>query len=214
MKKVFLAFFSAFLLLNAFPQSSENRFENRKNTGYYNITQISMLMGNRKTADQYYNYIRNNMQVSPSVTMVNGSMFSEGWGIGIGVGFEIFEHNIFPVFADIRYTVWDNNISPFFVLKMGYAFSDFKKKHYDNLSLNHVPYWINNAYYMKDGGFMLNPEMGVKVPLSKKADLLLTLAYRHQKTKSTVSQDFGQRYKWEHNVDLNRLSLGVAIMFR
>jgi hypothetical protein len=46
--------------------------------------------------------------------MINGSMSEEGWGAGIGVGFEIFDRNLFPVFADIRHILWDNKVSPFF----------------------------------------------------------------------------------------------------
>jgi hypothetical protein len=85
---------------------------------------------------------------------------------------------------------------------LGHAFSGFKKKYY------------NNAYYKKYGGLMLNPEIGVKTPLSENADLLFTVAYRYQKTRSTVSQNIGQNYKWEHKISMNRLSFGVAIMFR
>jgi hypothetical protein len=157
------------------------------------------------------------MQVSPSVTMTNGYKFNEYWAAGIGIGFEIFDRNYFPVFADIRYTLWDDKVSPFFAVKTGYSIGNLKKKRYDDwLYLDFEPYSVYNADLRNYGGFMLNPEMGVKIPLSENADLLFTVAYRYQKTKSKVTQsyDYGQYDAWEHKENLNRLSFGVAIMFR
>ena len=242
-------------MLDAFPQSNVNeganiRFENRKKNGYYNTTQISLLMGNQLITEQapyyyypyydsyasvmlypyssssklyypYYPNTRTELQVSPSVTMTNGYMFNEHWAAGIGVGFEIFDRNSFPFFADIRYTLCDNKVSPFFAVKTGYSFGNFKKKHYDNLYINFDPYYVINADFRNYGGFMLHPEMGVRVPLSENADLLFTVAYRYQKTKSKVRQDINYLEpsyyyynEWIHKASLNRLSFGVAIMFR
>jgi hypothetical protein len=154
------------------------------------------------------------MPVSPSVTMTHGIMFKEHWAAGVGIGFEIFEHNLCPLFADIRYIARDHDVSPFFAFKMGYAIGNLEKKHYDDLYLDYQPYHVNNAWFRNYGGFMLHPEMGIKFPLSEKSDLLFTVAYRYQKLKTTVSQDFAQRQKWNHEVRMNRLSFGVAIMFR
>jgi len=63
---------------------------------------------------------------------------------------------------------------------------------------------------------MIHREIGVKVPVNAGVDLLFTAAYRHQKAKSVARQDYdqGQFDEWEHTEDLNRLSIGCAIMFR
>ena len=210
MKKIFFVIISALLIADAFPQSSDIRFENRKKSGYYNITQVGLLMGNRKLSERNY-YTTRNLLVSPSVTMINGCMFNEHWAAGVGVGYEIFDHNHFPVFADIRYTLWDNTVSPFFAIKMGHAIGNIRKKHYENLYLD---YEYNNVYFRNYGGLMLNPEIGIKAPISEKADVLFTVAYRFQRSRTTISQDFGQRYEWKRSVIISRLSFGVAIMFR
>jgi len=179
MKKSLSIILAAFIMLEAFPQSTENRFENRKNRGYYNITQMGLLMGNRKLSDQNYSYNTNSrMLVAPSVTMIHGGMVDYGWGVGVGIGYEIFDHDLFPVFLDIRHTPRDNDVSPVFTFKTGYFIGNLSKKQYDNL---YYPSYHNNVYLRNHGGFMLNPEMGVKIPLSKKADLLFTVAYRYQK---------------------------------
>jgi hypothetical protein len=95
-------------------------------------------------------------------------------------------------------------------------FSNFKQKHYDHLYLNWSPYHVDDAGLRHYGGMMLHPEIGVKVPLDENTDLLITAAYRNQKIKSVARKDYNNRQfdEWEHKADLNRLSLGVAVMFR
>jgi len=212
MKKLVFIILFVSLMFDAFTQSVN--FDNRKTEGYFNTTQISLLMGNRPINE--YNqggYYYPRTEIFPSVTMTNGKIFDEQWAAGIGVGYEIFDRNLFPVFIDIRRTLRDNDVSPFFALKMGHAFGGFKK-HYDNLTLYHSPYYVNNVDYKRGGGFMLHPEIGVKIPLSENADLLFTVAYRYQKIKSKISQNSGWRQEWEYKESLNRLSFGTAIMFR
>ena len=220
-------------------KETSSQFENRKKKGYYNTSQISMLMGNRTTIHQISNYYpypyysslrpypgyapstyydtQTKLQVSPSVSMTHGYMFNEHWAVGIGVGFEVFNYNVFPMFADIRYSLWDDKISPFFSFKVGYAFSLSKTKHHDDgISLDYEPYYIYGADVKNYGGLMLHPEIGVKIPLSEKADLLFTVAYRYQTLRSKVSQEYDSNNydQWEHKEKLTKLSFGVAVMFR
>ena len=225
--------------VNLTVENNENnsRFLNRKEKGFYNIMQISFMFGNSQFTDRtayyvpynansstivapepaYYRpYTQNKLVVSPSFTITNGYIFNKHWAAGVGVGFEIFDYNLFPLFAELRYTLWDHKISPFFVVKGGYSFGSFKAKLYDDLYLNWTPYYINDAKFRHYGGFMVHPEMGVKVPLSENSDLLFTVAYRYQKTKSVARKEYdnGQFDEWDHNEDINRLSFGLAIMFR
>jgi len=215
MKKILLIILSALLMPAAFSQNINKEINNRKQEGYFNITQISMLMGNRPINGQNQGYYNARTDFFPSVTMTNGKILNEHWATGIGVGFEIFDRNFFPVFADIRYTLWDNKVSPFFVVKTGYTFGNFKKKHYDNRYFNYEPYSVQNADFRNYGGLMLHPEMGVKIPLNENTDLMFTVAYRYQKTKSKVTYNNPPHYyEWEYKTIFNRLSFGVAIMFR
>jgi len=204
MKKfLFILILPAFLMPDAFSQ-------------YFNTTQISILMGTRPLQEnnQYANCYDSRTEFFPSITMTNGKIYNEHWAAGFGVGYERFDRNLIPLFVDVRYTLWGNKVSPFFAFKTGYSIGDFKKKHYDQLTLTYDPYSIDNAYLRKDGGLMLHPEIGVRIPLSENAGLLLTVAYRYQKMKSKVSQDIGPKNKWEHKENLNRMSFGVAMMFR
>lgn len=222
--------------INVDKNEIHTHFDKRKDKGYYYIMQVSMLLGNNQTIERVisydpnyyplsssiyapvysYPYARTRMTVAPSFTLTNGYLFNEHWAAGAGVGFEIFDHNLFPLFAELRYTFWDTRISPVVTMKGGYAFGNFKTKHYDDLYLNWSPYHVNDASLRNYGGMMLHPEIGVKVPLNENSDLLFTAAYRHQKTKSVVRRDYesNQFDEWEHEEDLTRISFGVAIMFR
>lgn len=215
----------------------QSRFSNRKEKGFYNIMQFSFMFGNNETVDRtpyymplnpyssssiaptpvyYQPYTRNTLAVSPSFTISNGYMINEQWAAGAGVGFEVFEHNLFPLFAELRYTFWDHKISPFVAVKGGYSFGGFKATHYDELYLNWTPYQINDAELRHYGGMMFHPEIGVKMPLNENCDLMFTAAYRVQKTKSVARKEYenGQYDEWEHTEDISRLSFGIAIMFR
>jgi hypothetical protein len=215
---------------------NDSCFINRKEKGFYNIMHVSLLLGtsqltymptyytpydsypttNVAFAPAYYPCNHSPLTISPSFTLTNGYMFNEHWAAGAGVGFEIFNYNLFPLFAELRYTLWDHKISPFVDLKGGYSFASFKSKHYDELYLNWSPYNINDARLRNYGGFMFHPEVGVKVPLNENSDLLFTVAYRYQKTKSIARKEYdnGQFDEWEHNEEITRLSFGIAIMFR
>jgi hypothetical protein len=213
----------------------QSRFANRKERGFYNIMQVNFLFGNSQAVNRTPNYylpgyayyssavipaynssIRNTLAVAPSFTISGGHMFNEHWAAGAGFGFEVFDHNLFPLFAELRYTLWDQKISPFMTVKGGYAFGGFKATHYDELYLNWTPNYINDAELRHYGGLIFHPEIGVKVPLNENSDLMFTAAYRVQKTKSVAKKEYenGQFDEWEHKEDINRLSFGIAIMFR
>ena len=201
MKKSTIIILSLFLTMGSFAQFNKENYNNlnkigfdkRKEKGYYSNMQISLLLGNSPysmyASNYSYLYTSTKMSLAPSFTITNGYMFNNHWTAGAGVGFEIFDHNLFPLFAEVRYTLWDSKISPFVTMKGGYSFGNFKAKHYDDLYLNWSPYYVNDASLRHYGGIMLNPEIGVKVPLNENCDLLFTVAYRHQKTKSIAKKD-------------------------
>jgi hypothetical protein len=199
--------------LNGVNNEVNSGFTDRKEKGFYNIMHFSLLLGTSQFTDgtTYYR-----TAVAPSFTITNGYLFNEHWAAGAGVGFEIFNYNLFPLFGEVRYTLWDHKISPFVALKGGYSFANSKAVHYDELYLTWPPYNTNDISLQNYGGFMFNPEVGVKVPLDENSDLLFTVAYRYQKTRSVARKEStnGQFDEWEHKEDINRLSFGIAIMFR
>jgi hypothetical protein len=225
MKRIYFINLWLLLTLSIFAQSGKGvylnagnnvvnpGFTDRKEKGFYNIMHFSLLWGTNQFTDGS-TYFRT--AISPSFTITNGYIFNKHWAAGAGVGFEIFDYNLFPLFAELRYTLWDHKISPFVVLNGGYSFANLKAKHYDELNLNWPPYNINDSRLRNYGGLMVHPEAGVKVPLNENSDLLFTVAYQYQKIKSVAKKEYtnGQFDEWEHKEDNNRLSFGIAMMFR
>jgi len=211
MKNLFYIILLALLTTDAFSQNKNEELNSRKQKGYYNITQFSLLMGRTQST---HDYRSPDLLFAPSLTMTMGGIQDEHLAIGIGSGFEMFERNLFPLFFDFRYTLRDNEISPFFVFKAGYAFDCSKEKKYNDLYFNNEYFYDVDATFR--GGVMVQPETGVKIPLSKNADLLFTVAYRYQQTKLQLNHNspYENRRESEHKNDMNRLSFGVAIMFR
>ncbi len=223
--------------LNTENNEIQSRFINRKEKGFYNIMHASLLLGAGQFTNwsayyspypyysstyivappvYYYPGFRTTLTIAPSFTITNGYKFNKHWAAGAGVGFEILNYNLFPLYAELRYTLWDHKISPFMVLKSGYSFAGFKARHFDDLYLDWPPYYTNDARLRHHGGFMLHPEIGVKVPLNENSDLLFTAAYRYQKTKSVARKEYDQAQfdEWEHNENINLLCFGIGIMFR
>jgi len=217
--------------------AGQSRFDNRKEKGFYNIMQVGLLFGSNQIIERipdyslyniysssyiatpmlyYYPNSRNILTVAPSFTITNGYRFNKHWAAGAGIGYEVFAYNLYPLFAEVRYTLWDNKISPFFAIKGGYSFGGLKAKHYDQLYLDWPPYSIDSAELRHNGGFMVHPEIGVKVPLNENCDLLFSAAYRYQKIKSVARKkyDAGQFDEWDHYENISRLVFSIAIMFR
>jgi hypothetical protein len=220
---------------NADSKEPTHRFKYTKEKGYYSTMQVSLLMGDVQLVDRVAHYLpyqdfnystfapdsynpntRTKMAVSPSVSVTGGFRLNKHWATGAGVGFEIFDTFLFPLFGEFRYTFLGKRISPFVTMKGGYAFGNFRQKHVDDLYLNWTPYYVKNAGLRNFGGMMFNPEVGVKVPMDENNDLLITAAFRYQKNKSVARKDYenGQFEEWEHREELNRLSIGIAILFK
>lgn len=225
MKKVIQICALLVISLTAFAQSanevilsvSDNKdgtgLGNRKEKGFYYMMNFSLMLGTGRLSD---GTLETHTAVSPAFALVNGYKLNEHWAAGAGVGFEIINHNLFPLFAEVRYSLWDHKISPYAAFKAGYSFADFKASYFDVLSLPWPPYTVNGASLRNYGGIMINPETGIKVPLDGNTDLWFSVAYRFQKTRSVSRKEYanGQFDEWEHSVSANRLSLGIAIMFR
>jgi hypothetical protein len=199
--------------------NAENREMNpleepaRKKERYY-IMHASFLFGNIQDPESYFP-ARNVMRVTPSFTISKGYMINKNWAAGAGVGFEIFAHNFYPVFTELKYTWWDNQITPFVVFKGGYSFCSFIARHYDELRLTQHYNFINDVKVRHYGGLLVHPELGVKMPINEKSDLLFTVAYRFQKSRSIARTAYRKDYhEMVHNEEFNRLSFGIAILFR
>lgn len=167
--------------------------------GYFNLTQLSFLMG--EVTDNAPTPIKSNM--IPSVVNINGYRVNEHFSMGLGVGMIPVVYTIVPVFADFRITLFKDNLSPVIALKAGYSFANSKKDIWG----------YNNTDNKNTGGAMLNPEVGFKVTVTERADFLLTIGYWYQHLKSET-KGYGYYYNRTLSTNTNRLSISLGFLFK
>ena len=186
------------LALSIFAVSSllaQKEEQQSKELNYFNHTQVSLLVG-EESEDQ------SRKAIIPSFQNVTGIFLSKHIGIGLGVGVEPFEYVVFPVFINGDYFFNFSKTAPYFSVKAGYAFANSHKK-------------LNYAYYYGDytnkGGFMLNPEIWLRIKMPY-FDMTLSGGYRLQHLESRISPE-GSQYTYKHKVDYNRATFTLGIMF-
>ena len=80
-------------------------------TGFVNMTSIGFLAGSA-----------NNEQVAPfSLLTVNGYRTPSGFFAGAGIGVEFLSTNYMPLFVDLRYELFGEDVVPYIVAKGGYS---------------------------------------------------------------------------------------------
>ena len=182
------------LIFSSFRLVAQQEAQQTQKPNYFNHTQISLLIG-EESEDQ------TRKALIPSFQTVNGVRIGKYVGIGIGVGAEPFEYMTFPVFLSGYYFVHNNaKTSPYFVVKGGYTFSNSKKN---------LGYYYGS--FENKGGLMINPEIGVRFKMSG-IDMTLSGGYRFQRLESRVNQE-GSHYIYKRQVDYNRISFALGIMF-
>ena len=185
-----------------------------KDRGYFNITQFGWMTGDGET-----------MKPVSYLSTTNGFLFNPHWAAGIGAGVDMFSKCLYPLFADVRYTLWDKAVSPFFTLKTGYALKQLGKKRSEYPYNQDVYYryskpsefYFHHSDFWNCGGLMFHPEAGISIYISENANLLLSVAYRHLRTRTKLVHYYNDGISFDqyvHKEIINRLSLGVAIMFK
>ena len=181
--------------------SKSTRVFSQIHTGYFNLTEMGILVGNS-----------NNKYGSPfSMMNISGWQFKDHFSIGAGAGIEFFSETYLPVVADFRYYLKHQGLNPFFGFQGGYSFSLDKpdKQYVYGYSAN---YYISPAVQSLEmkakGGFLVNPFVGFSSPVGENLALTFSAGYRIMR----------QRYTREDNylidIDYNRLSLKIGLMFQ
>ena len=190
-----------FIVFLVSAQEEENGTFTKTTEGWYSLTQMSFITGEENTSSP----AKSNM--IPSVVMIYGSRINKHVSLGLGAGMTSFSYIVFPVFADLRFTLFTGNLSPVIALKGGYSIAKNKKEIFPD------QYYGD---YKNTGGGMLNPELGFKVTMTERADFLLTIGYYYQHLKSEINSNPGSSYSMKHErfSDINRLSFTIGFLFK
>lgn len=186
------------------------RIRTPQKNGYLKLTEMGVLVGNSA-----------NYRNAPFTIMnINSWKFENGFSTGIGVGFEFFNETYMPVVADFRYFLRNEGALPFVSLQGGYSIplgGTYKQRIYYT-----YPAMLNSLIYpgpgpiynppaedlSTRGGWLLNPAIGIQTPINENLSLTFSAGYRIMRHR------YGKNDSYKLDVDYNRLSLKVGLMFK
>jgi len=175
--------------------------------GYFNLTEMGVLAGNSA------NYKKN------PFTLMNISSwkFENGFSTGLGVGVEFFNETYLPVVADFRYFIRKAGAMPFVSLQGGYSIplgGTSQQIYYNSPVIwdasiyRLVPPMTTTQDISARGGWLLNPAIGIQTPLNENLALTFSAGYRMMRHR------YGRNDTYKLDVDYNRLSLKVGLLFK
>lgn len=138
------------------------------------------------------------------LTSVN-YLFKNGLSIGGGVGFEAFEETQIPLFGEIRYHHKINGLNIFLFCQSGYSFALEDR---DNTTY----YYGSREEMDVEGGWLINPGVGVVLNGRGNIRYSLGIGYRYQKNKLEWYND----YTMDDEIlreEFNRLTIHLGIIF-
>ncbi len=159
--------------------------------GYINITDFGVLAATGN----------NNQNAIFSVSTLNGYSFASRFIAGAGIGIELFESVMLPLYADTRVILAKSRITPFAILKSGYTFALEDPE----------SYWGES--YNSYGGFMLGTGAGAFIWVSDRSSFEINLLYRFQSVRTE------RTYEWSGETSMlttryNRLELRFGLLFQ
>jgi hypothetical protein len=125
-----------------------------KTRGFTNITEFCFGIGTGEF-DEDFAY---------GLHTVNGYLVNPHFSVGLGIGADKYKALLLvPIYADLRANILKGKVSPYVSLGAGYS----------------VAVW-NDFNHPVRGGVMVNPDLGVKLFVSRKTSLLFSIGYRLQ----------------------------------
>jgi len=164
---------------------------NFETKGYLNITDFGVIAATGS----------NNQNAIFSVSTFNGYSFASRFIAGAGIGIELFETVMLPVYADTRLIIAKSRVTPFALLKSGYSFA----------LEDPAGYWGES--YNTYGGYMLGAGLGAFIWVSDRSSFEINLLYRFQSIKTE------RTYEWTGETSImttryNRLELRFGLLFQ
>lgn len=155
--------------------------------GFVNMTSIGFLAGSA-----------NNEQVAPfSLLTVNGYRTPSGFFAGAGIGVEFLSTNFMPLFADLRYDLFGEDVVPYIVAKGGYSVP---------LNPEDSSYEIDYQY---SGGPLLGVGVGLKIKTRRQFAWDISLLYRYQETSYKENYGWNDQ-EYEYTDVFNRIEIRLG----
>lgn len=116
------------------------------------------------------------------------------WSAGAGTGLFFYEKMLIPVYGDIRFQIGrERKFTPYVECAAGYSFAP-----------------SDNA----NGGFFMNPSIGIQYPLKNKMKLQLAVGYELQELERLKKQTDSYFYKeFEEKLSHHTISIKLGLCF-
>ncbi|WP_207430637.1 hypothetical protein [Sabulibacter ruber] len=143
------------------------------------------------------NNIPNTADSSPTLVVFNGYQFHRLVAVGLTIGSDFYNNLLVtPVALGLRGTLLNTRVSPYYSLDAGYG-STFLSNESDQLE--------------NEGGWMLNPALGLRVQSGNNTALAFSLGYKVQRAQTTNSPWSGTTITDE--VSFKRVSVRLGFQF-
>ncbi len=185
--------------VNEYSRTKTNVSNSNTFTGYFNITDIGVLIGSS-----------DNARVAPfSFMTINGMHITEQLSLGLGVGLEFPTGSYMPLVLDTRYYLRNESFSPFFSLYGGFALPLDDNGYYNYNYWYDAPFpYEDYGVYTAKGSWLINPGFGFRHMFGQNFGVIFGVGYRFQRLHYQGPEDR------EVYMDVNRLSLKLGITFR
>jgi hypothetical protein len=157
--------------------------------GYFNRTDLGALIGSGNDNNAIF-----------SIQMVNGYKFGKRYYPGVGIGLEIYEQAVVPIFADFTYLLGTRRVNPFLRGSIGYSIPlEDPEEQWGTLTDS-------------KGGVAYAVGVGTSIRTGSSSALVFSLIYRFQSLKSVYTED------WTDEVlhieeQFNRIAFRVGFIF-
>jgi hypothetical protein len=170
--------------------------------GYFNITDIGMLIGSPQ-----------NQNPAPfSFLTFNGVHLTEQFSAAFGIGLEFPSGSYMPMVLDARYYFRNTNFSPFLQIYGGYALAlddNYSESYWYDMASSSMPYYYQEYEpYVARGGWLINPGFGIRSIFGDNFGVVFSVGYRVQRLYYQAGDDR------RRIVDYNRLAMKIGITFR
>lgn len=189
----------ALMLIIPFSQAQEEGEITFTHKGYYNATSFGFLVGST-----------DNQNAAPfSFMMINGYGVTDQIAFGIGIGADFLFESYLPLVLDARYYFRTQKFSPYIFIQGGYSFplDEETQKFYPLYS----SYWPGYDLLKPNGGWLLNPGVGIKAMFSDNLGMTFNIGYRFQRLSFDRE---GADVDRVVEIDMNRLEIKVGILFK
>ena len=119
---------------------------------------------------------------------------TERWSIGAGTGLSFYEKMLIPVYGDVRFQIGrERKFTPYAEFAIGYSFAPSSDA---------------------NGGFFMNPSIGIQYPLKNKMKLQLAIGYEAQELERLKKQTDSYFHKeFEEQLSHHSISFKIGLRF-